>query len=234
MIKAVVFDLDDTLYPEIEFVYSGYNAISQVVNKQLGIEIFDELVEQFKIGNRSDIFRQVLRNHSLHVNDSYIQYLVDVYRQHKPKLSPFPEVKDVLDKLELTHRLALISDGYSSVQKRKLDALELSHYFEVVIFSDDLGREFWKPHPRPYRECASRMSLDPNCMIYIADNPNKDFITPRFMGMKTIRVRRPETLHYALTNSPELEADFEVSSLETAREIIRDLFDTREKHVNSA
>ena len=51
-------------------------------------------------------------------------------------------------------------------------------------------------------------------MVYVGDNPTKDFIAPHMMGMKTIRVRRTGTLHYRIRLSSEFEADYEASSLE--------------------
>src|SRR5205814_2104697 len=116
--------------------------------------------------------------------------------------------------LKRTYRLALISDGYLAVQERKLEALSLAGYFDAVIFSDELGRDFWKPHPRPFEECMSRLSLAPSAIVYVADNPNKDFKTARQMMMKTVRIRRAGTLHYDVRLSREFEADYEIKSLE--------------------
>jgi len=214
VIQAVIFDLDDTLYPEMAFVYSGYRAVSERVFEQLGFEIDGELIRLFETGQRGDLFTPVLKTHLGTVEEEYVRELVAVYRQHRPTITPFPDAPEVLKTLSASYRLAILSDGYLSVQKRKLEALQIDSYFDPVIFSDEWGRDFWKPHSRPYEECLRRLSLEPATVVYVGDNPNKDFVTARRMMMKTIRVRRPGTLHYDVRLTPEYEADYETGGLE--------------------
>ena len=213
MIRAIIFDLDDTLYPEAGFVHSGYKAVSDAVNRRWGFEIYDELVDLFQAGHSGDRFTPVLKRHMGTVSESYVKELVEVYRGHEPQITPFPETREILDTLRATHDLALISDGYLDVQARKLDALEMRYYFEPVIFTDTWGRDFWKPHPRAFEECARLLALDPAAMVYVGDNPSKDFVAPKKMGMRTVRVRRPGTLHHREDHPPELEADDQIASL---------------------
>lgn len=213
MIQAIVFDLDDTLYPEVQFVYSGYRAVSEEVQGQWGIAIYDELVALFEEGRRGDLFTPVLRRHLGNVKETCVQQLVWTYRQHEPHITPFPEARDVLRRLKVSHSLALISDGYLAVQERKLDALRLCGYLDVVVFSDRWGRDFWKPHSRPYEACARDLGLDPTDLIYVADNPAKDFVTARRLGMGTVRVRREGTLHQKVVLSPQYEADHNINDL---------------------
>ena len=214
MIQAVIFDLDDTLYPEVEFVYSGYRAVSEKVREQLGFEICGELMTLFETGQRGDLFTPVLRTHLGAVEEEYVRALVSVYRQHRPAIAPFPEARGVLDLLRGRYRMAIISDGYLDVQKRKLEALEIDRYFDPVVFSDEWGRDFWKPHSRPYEECMRRLSLAPSTIVYVGDNPTKDFVTARRLMMRTIRVRRPGTLHYDVRLPSDFEADYETDSLD--------------------
>ena len=214
MIRAIAFDLDDTLYPEVQFVYSGYRAVSEAVRQQLGFEIDDDLVALFEAGQRGDLFTPVLQMHLGPVEEAFIRQLIEVYRQHKPTLRPFPEVRKVLEELKPSYRLAIVSDGWLGVQDRKLQALQIRPYFDVVVFSDKWGRDCWKPHPYAYEECARLLSLNPTSMVYVGDNPTKDFIAPCMMGMKTIRVRRTGTLHYHVHLPSEFEADYEASNLE--------------------
>lgn len=214
MIRAIAFDLDDTLYPEIEFVYSGYRAVSDKVHQQYGIDIYADLVELFNRGQRSNSFNSVLKKRIGTAPDTYILELVAVYRHHQPTINVFPETHTILDRLRCFYRLALISDGYLKTQEQKLEALTIGEYFDVVILSDIWGKEYWKPHPRPFRECADRLSVNSESLVYVGDNPHKDFRTPRELGIKTIRVRRPGTLYYNVRLSSELEADYEVESLD--------------------
>jgi putative hydrolase of the HAD superfamily len=213
VIRAIVFDLDDTLYPEIEFVYSGYRAVSEAVRQQLGFAIYSELVARFEAGQHGDLFTPVLQTHLATVEETYVRQLVEIYRQHMPQICPFPEVCEVLGNLKLAYRLAIVSDGHKSVQERKLQALQIGCFFDAVIFSDEWGQGCWKPNSRPFEECALKLALEPTSMVYVGDNPSKDFVGARKIGMRTIRVRRSGTLHYHVRLAPEFEADCEVGSL---------------------
>lgn len=212
MIRAIAFDLDDTLFPEVEFVYSGYRAIADEVERQLGLTIYDDLVAQFASGVRGDVMTPALQKYHPDVKESYVQQLVQVYRGHQPEISPFPEVRHVLDMLKGKFRLALVSDGYLEVQKRKLQALNLDIYFDAVVFSGQWGRDYWKPHTRPFEECARLLALDPSEILYVGDNPRKDFHGARRLGMHTIRVRHPDGLYQELEpptgdHAPEMEIE---------------------------
>jgi putative hydrolase of the HAD superfamily len=83
----------------------------------------------------------------------------------------------------------LISDGFYDVQNRKLAALGIGGYFDAVVFSDRYGKEAWKPSSKPFEVVLSLLGLPAADSVYIADNPNKDFLGARRLGMGTIRVR---------------------------------------------
>lgn len=213
MISAVAFDMDDTLYPERAFVFSGYRAVSEAVEAELGFPIYDELVKLFQGGRRGDLFTPVLARHLGTVEESYVKSLVAVYRAHRPVIAPFPEAVAVLEEIRGRYRMALISDGIEAVQQRKLDALGLRPLFEAIVMTDAFGREFWKPHPLPFKDCARRLAVASAQMVYVGDNPAKDFITARQLGSRTIRVRRPGTLHAEIRLPPAQEADVTVETL---------------------
>ena len=214
VIAAIAFDLDDTLFPEEQFVRSGYRAVSQYVRARFGWEIFDELVHRFESGQSGDLFTPVLAERLGSVEESFIRELVQVYRAHEPCIETFPDCRGVLECLRRRYALAIISDGWLAVQQRKLDALKISDYFSAVIFSDLWGREYWKPHARPYTACAEALALEPKTLVYVGDNPAKDFITARQLQIATVRIRRPGTLHFSLQLDKEHEADHELSSLD--------------------
>ena len=127
--------------------------------------------------------------------DTYglVTRLVDIYRNHDPLLVPFPEVLGILRELSSRYRLGLLSDGYLGVQQRKLAALSLAGYFHGIVFSDSWGRENWKPSQRPFKEIANLLSLEPSRIVYVADNPLKDFLGARESGMFTVRLRRQDS-----------------------------------------
>lgn len=227
MIQGVAFDLDDTLYPEEAFVMSGYRAVSKSVEAEHGVAVFDDLAALFRTGRRGDLFTPVLRRRLGAVDEAYVKTLVEVYRGHRPRIEPFLGAEETLRDLATDFRIGLISDGIAEVQDRKLAALGLRGYFDAVVFSGAFGREFWKPHPRPYRACAGRLGLPPSRMLYVGDNPAKDFVTARELGMATIRVRRPGTLHHAVNAARGYEADVTVGDIAEIPGTVRSLAQAR-------
>lgn len=215
-ISGVAFDLDDTLYPEREFVLGGYRAVAKAVSDSHGIDIFELLRERFLSGERGDLFTPCLKQAGCYGGETQVLELVKTYREHQPSLRPYGDVRPALERVRGKVPLCLISDGWAAVQRRKLAALDLECYFDVVLITDELGREYWKPHPRAFREAASRLGRNTEEMIYIGDNPLKDFCTARSLGMSTIRVRRPETIYGAIEPAQGYEADLEVSTLAEA------------------
>ena len=214
VIQAIVFDLDDTIYPEVQFVFSGYRAVAETVRRETGLEIYEDLVDLFNQGQRGDLFTPVLnRYRDQAIEEEAVLKLVQIYRQHQPDIEPFPEARQILHSLSLQFSLGLISDGYLAVQNNKFCALNIQTFFSSVVFSDRWGREFWKPHPRPYEFCAESIGCPVENIVYVGDNPAKDFVTARKLGAKTVRVIRMGTLHSNERLSAEFEADYEIADL---------------------
>lgn len=190
--QAVIFDLDDTLYPERQYVLSGFKAVADWAEATLGIPAesgLSQLTHMFEQGVRGDTFNRWLIEHNLPINP-HLADVIKVYRSHHPRLTPFPEVRPLLNLLSREYQLGLVSDGYLSVQQRKLTALKLKKYFNAVVFSDEFGREAWKPQPNPFQVVLERLQhVVPAQAIYIADNPLKDFLGAHRAGLDTIWVR---------------------------------------------
>jgi putative hydrolase of the HAD superfamily len=85
----------------------------------------------------------------------------------------------------------LVSDGHLAVQRRKLAALGLAHHFDAVVFSDEWGREAWKPSLVPFMAVLERLGVEASEAVYVGDNPAKDFLGARRAGMFAVRVCRP-------------------------------------------
>ncbi len=220
--QAIVFDLDDTLYPEREYVLSGFRAVASWAATQLGIPFAKgsaELERLFRMGIRGNTFNQWLAMHNL--DDSNIPQLVHIYRDHEPLLTPFPEVPALLENLRHTFRLGLLSDGYIGVQQKKLKALGLVGYFDAIALSDEWGRSAWKPSIVAFKAILQRLRTVPRSAVYVADNPLKDFLGARQIGMSTIRVHRPEG-EYAQSAppTPQHAPDFTITSLADLEKIL--------------
>jgi putative hydrolase of the HAD superfamily len=196
--RAVVFDLDDTLFPEREYVMSGFRAVARWAEAHLGIDSasgFDELQAMYDRGIRGDTFDQWLR--SRHVDPTkWVPQFVEVYRQHQPIIEPFPEVPGLLRQLKPRYRLGLLTDGYLDVQRRKLAALKLEEWFDAIVFTDEWGRTGWKPNTVAFEALLGRLgNLSAAEVVYVGDNPTKDFLAARRSGLYSVEVRRPQGVY---------------------------------------
>lgn len=220
MIEAVVFDLDDTLYLEKEYVFSGFRAVSQFISESYGTDgTYDALETMFFDGVRGNTFDLLAEQLQLH--HSQVDQMIEVYRGHEPELTLLPDAILAMNELRGYARIALITDGYLEVQKRKVEALGIANFFEKIVFSDELGRDCWKPSRAPYEEVMSALRLAGAQCCYVGDNPSKDFVTAKKLGWLTIRVRRREGLNWALEVSEEWEAHITTSSLNDLASTIR-------------
>jgi putative hydrolase of the HAD superfamily len=100
----------------------------------------------------------------------------------------------VLPCLELLKRkgikTGIITDGYISTQRNKLKVLNADKYFDHIIATGELGREYWKPHPKAYEMMQKMLQVSFDEMIYIGDNPEKDFYIGSIYPIKTVMICR--------------------------------------------
>ncbi|MDE6029925.1 MAG: HAD-IA family hydrolase [Clostridiales bacterium] len=186
MIKAVVFDLDDTLYPEYDYVLSGFGAAGDTAQKQYGIAgAKDELAALFA-QSRDKVFDRFAQNHGL--DRACVDSMVEVYRTHTPNLVLSDEVRQTL--IELRNRgykLGIITDGRPNGQRAKIDALGLNELVDEIIITDELGTDCRKPNPKAFTVMAEHLGVTLDQMLYVGDNPQKDFVIGKH-GVKTVRI----------------------------------------------
>jgi putative hydrolase of the HAD superfamily len=223
-LAAVAFDLDDTLYPERDFVRSGYRAVAEWAEAHLGLAapiVQAELEALFAAGIRREVFDLWLEERGLDTS-RWVHDMVSVYREHSPHISMFADAAAMLQDLE-SHgvRRGVITEGFRNVQESKLRALGLAEAFEVVVIGGEEARERWKPSRAPFDEWLQRMKVDAEESCYIGDNPAKDFRGARETGMRTMRVRRAEGLHAREEPpTPGDRPDMEVRDLDEAAQVI--------------
>ena len=196
-IHAVIFDLDDTLYPESQYVQGGYRAVAEHLRAQLGrAERFEAwLWQRFLVGKSAGAFDAMNETFSLGFAAGQIQELVEVYRLHVPSIRPFGGMADLLGRLRGAYAIGLLSDGFLPAQRLKLQALDMERFFDEVIFTEELGREFWKPSTRGFELMAQKLGLPHEACCYVSDNPAKDFLPGNSLGWRTVQYVRPGQIH---------------------------------------
>lgn len=179
--KIIVFDLDDTLYKEIEFLKSAYAEIAVYIAMEVGLDkevVLVELINFYRQG--SNVFEEIIKKYRLTQN---IEYFLDLYRRHVPQIQLTDDTLKVLKSLKSqNHVLGLLTDGRSSQQRNKIRSLGITDYFDAIVISQEIGSE--KPDKANYIHFENQFGS--GNYFYIADNMNKDFITPNKLGWTTI------------------------------------------------
>jgi putative hydrolase of the HAD superfamily len=195
--RAILFDLDNTLYPESEFIKSGFRATSRFLSLRYGIceeRAFNRMLEIFQRDGRGKVFDRLLEDLGLY-SATRVKMLTCVYRAHAPEVRLYDDVLPNLENLRRHRfRLGLITDGHAFVQHSKITALGLNGVFDTVVYTDLVGRECWKPSTIPYEICLEQLDVPPSESAYVGDDVSKDFIAPNALGMISIKMERPASI----------------------------------------
>lgn len=213
-VDVIVFDLDDTLFPERDFVLGGFRAVSDWLQQHWGVTGFFEAAwALFNTGTRDRIFDRTLDRFDIPYTPDLIRRLVQIYRDHSPELMLFPDAQWALDFYCPQRKLGLITNGYLRTQKNKVQALGIADRFDALLYCDQFGREHWKPSPLAYQKLMESLSCDGAACVYIGDHAEKDFIAPKQLGWHTIRIQRRGGEFETLRTTADQDAEFCVSSL---------------------
>jgi putative hydrolase of the HAD superfamily len=179
--NVVVFDLDDTLYNEVDFLKSAFNSISLKISAQIQgnkTAICNDMLDFYLA--KENVFELILKKYQCTYN---INQLLNFYRTHKPELFLKQENIEILDYLKQKEMsLGLLTDGRSIQQRSKIKAMNLEGYFTEIIISEEFGSE--KPNIKNYKYFEK--TFKEGEYFYIGDNLKKDFITPNKLGWTTI------------------------------------------------
>ncbi len=218
--KALVFDLDDTLYNESDFVHGAFKVVAQYLSRKHKLgrdELYRAMLRLLADNGRGRIFNDICDLYNL---DEDINNLVEIYRNAAPNISLYEDAEYFLNYCRGKYKLGLITDGIHYVQWNKIRLLDLEKYFDCIIVTDDHGKDFWKPSIKPYVKMAEELWAAFDEMICIGDNPRKDFYGARQLGIYTVRIIRPVGDHMGLRLGRDYEADREISSMYEMKEVI--------------
>lgn len=181
-VRAVIFDLDDTLYPERSYVYSGFAAVAAALPELPDVR--ERLIAAFEAGEPA--FDAVLGE----LPPARRAEMIALYRTHQPQIELYPGVRRMLVDLRARGmRIGVITDGRPVGQRQKLQALGLEALVDEIIVTDELGGiAFRKPDDISFRIMQRRLGVAFEACIYVGDNAAKDFLAPRQLGMRTCHV----------------------------------------------
>jgi putative hydrolase of the HAD superfamily len=191
--KAVLFDLDDTLYTELDFVRSGFRAVARVLAERWGgheTRLFERLWDILEEQGRGRVFDTILNEvASGPRTDDGVRLLTFVYRSHRPTLTLAPQTQPTLTALrDAGVKLGIVTDGLGTVQRNKIAALGLDPLVDVIVCTDEIGREWWKPSTTPFNVALALLGVEARDAAYVGNDPGKDFAGPNSLGMRTIQI----------------------------------------------
>ncbi len=192
-VSAIVLDLDNTLFDANQWCVAALRHAGRV--RGLSSSAVDRAIDNYLETHQDfghDIYNAILLGCMQSDSGSNIKALHDAaghYLGQGLEWELYPGVQETLLDLSRRYRLALIADGPVEAQKAKVQALGLHKYIRSIVYSDSIdGVRSRRPDPRPFREMRDLLELPSNQILFVADQPSKDFRTPRFLGFLTCRV----------------------------------------------
>lgn len=215
-IRAIVFDLDDTLYPERTYVRSGFEAVARAFESHLGDPRASaaRMTALFNAGARMTIFNQLLSERGLDRRRDLLNAMIDTYRCHRPIIELHPDADAALRRLRPRFRLGVLSDGRCVSQHLKVEALGLADRIDKLVVSGDLGPEYAKPSLAPFELIADELHAKHEQCVYVADNPAKDFIGPNQLNWLTVHIRREDGIYRDESPAPGGEPAHRLNTLD--------------------
>ncbi len=207
-VKGVIFDLDDTLYPERGYVRSGFEAVGKWMAENEKVdahEIADRLFAFFEAHEPAiDRLTEEMFSDSSELERVKAGAL-KVYREHKPVISLYDGASELIERLkEKGIKVGIITDGRPEGQRAKLEALGLTYAVDDFIITDELGGpQFHKPCDIAFRILQRKWGIPFEQMVYVGDNLTKDFLAPSQLGMQSVFVEHPEGVHYTDGGEPQ-------------------------------
>lgn len=209
---CLVFDIDDTLFLERDYVRSGFEAAGLYAKYEYGIGgLSTACWSLFQAGVRGDTFDRALAVLEVTPPPGLVSELIAVYRAHRPNIELRDDAAACLARWRDRAFLGIVTDGSAIGQRAKIEVLELDALVDLIVVTAELGRAYAKPAPGAFALFETASGLRGGDCIYVADNPTKDFTGPHRLGWRTVRVRRPESLHVDVPSGRDV--DIEITSL---------------------
>lgn len=207
-----IFDLDDTLYEEIEYVKSGFRAVAKYGACTFGLSekksyqfMSSALVQE----GRGAIFDKWLIDNNI-FSKKNLTTCIHTYRHHYPKISLNIHAEKLLPALNFYNKY-IVTDGHKIVQDLKIKALGISKFFNHVYITHRYGIKHAKPSLRCFELIRKREKCSWDKLVYIGDNPHKDFVSLNKVGVHTVRVHTGS--YKNVLAKPGYDAKYSISNL---------------------
>jgi putative hydrolase of the HAD superfamily len=202
-LKAVFFDIDDTLFSTSVFAEKARRAAIEAMlahglkgDREDLIRELNEVVAEFTSNYEHHLDKLLLRlpPESLDGRNPAILVAAGIVAYHETKfreLRVYDDVYEVLRELRRSHLiLGIISHGWTVKQAEKIVRLKITEFLDprAIFISDQIGIS--KPNPKLYRKACEALGVDPREAMYVGDNPKNDLEPAKVLGMVSVWMRR--------------------------------------------
>tara|TARA_B100000902_G_scaffold16701_1_gene20054 strand:+ start:321 stop:1004 length:684 start_codon:yes stop_codon:yes gene_type:complete len=199
MIKAIIFDLDNTLLDFVKMKRFAVKAAVTAMN-EAGLNVdekkaFDDIFDLYinKGWEYQQVFDDYLHQTTGKVSNKVLAAGIVSYRRaREATLLVYPNVnKTLIELIKMGIKLAVVSDAPSREAWMRLYYLNLHHVFDPVLTYDDSGSR--KPSPKPFLMALDELNIKASEGLMIGDWPERDVVGAKQIGMKTIFARYGDT-----------------------------------------
>ncbi len=190
--KAVLFDLDYTLYDTDKYVMGAFQDVTKYLVRKHKLsqkKIYQHLIKLWnkKTSAYPYLFNDLLEHLSL--KNENVDTIVEIFNKHETgSFQLYPDTIPTLKRLRLEDfKLGIITDGDATRQRRKILEFGLEKLVDNITYAKNLEP---KPSSLPFTVALKKLNVKPSSAIYVADNPSIDFKGAAKIGMKTARILR--------------------------------------------
>ena len=212
-VKAIFFDLDDTLCQYWEAARAGlfqafeqegppgYTAEEMVQHWAKAFRTFlkevhdeDWYPRYLKQGEvtRTEQMRRTLAEIDIIDEDRANRLSLVYMRERDSRLKLFEDAVEVLDKLKGRYSLGLITNGPADVQRQEIATLQIEDYFDAILIEGEMGEG--KPKPTVFRRAESCVQSKPEQTLFVGNSYAHDIRPAIDAGWKTAWIRRPSDI----------------------------------------
>jgi len=187
--RAVVFDMDDTLYPYRHYRLSGFRAVAAHLERVHGVDRRIAYARLFRASRTQDRGRELqVCLEEWDLGSDRLTEMLEVIHSHEPKITLPPSSLRTLDHLRQTGwRVGVLTNGPVAIQQRKVAALRLSDHTDAVVYASAFGCGIGKPEAAPFLEIARRLGVSPTSTAFVGDDERCDVSGALAVGMHPIR-----------------------------------------------
>ena len=209
----IAFDLDDTLYDEIDFVNNGFDSVASYLKKKYGVNKKNTLTflnKNFLVDRKKKNINLLLSSLNLKVSKNEFKFIINLYRYNKKKNKIKKAEFNLLRKLSTKRPIYLVTDGNPKVQQLKVKKLNIKKYFKNIYYTSLFGKKAHKPSLKVFSHIIKKEKQKFKNLIYVADNPFKDFKNLNKVKATTIRILRG---YYCKTKLNKKVSNFNIKKL---------------------